>query len=131
MPERDKVRRMLPDSDLVRGIWSSIRDLGDVHGVLEEAMANTMPKIWRGRVFRAGDQHASGQSVSGVLLAHNAETISSSKAQHRLGKLVDRVRFEKYVASLDQLPETTPQRGTGDPQGEKEMRGLAKVRQRN
>ena len=39
----DKVRRELPDSDLVRRIWNSIRDLRDVHGVPEEAMANIVP----------------------------------------------------------------------------------------
>ena len=63
-----------------------------------------------------------------VLPAHDAETISSSKAQHRLGKLVNRVGCERYVASLDQLPEKTPQRGTGDPQENKETRIVAKAR---
>ena len=66
-----------------------------------------------------------------VLPAHVAETISSSKAQHRLGKLVNRVRYERYVSSRDQLPETKLQRGTGDSQGEKGTRGLAKARQRS
>ena len=69
-------------------------------------MANAVPENWRDRAFRAGEQCASGQSVADVLPAHDAETISSSKAQHRLGKLVNRVRYERYVASLDQLPET-------------------------
>ena len=31
----EKVRRELPDSDLVRCIWKSVRDLRDVHGVSE------------------------------------------------------------------------------------------------
>ena len=88
-----------------------------------------MPESWRDRAFRAGEQGASGQSVSDVLPAHDAETISSSKTQRRLGKLVNRVRCERYVASLDQLPETRPQRETGDSQGKKETRGLAKARQ--
>ena len=44
---RNKVRRELPDSDLVRRIWNSIRDLRDVHGVPEEAMANVVPESWR------------------------------------------------------------------------------------
>ena len=127
----NKVRRELPDSDLVRRIWNSVRDLRDVHGVLEEAMANMVPKSWRGRAFRAGEQGASEQSVADVLPAHEAETISSSKAQHRLGKLGTRVRYERYASSLDQLPETRPQRDTGDSQGEKETRDLAKARQRS
>ena len=64
-----------------------------------------------------------------MLPAHDAETISSSKAQHR--KLVNRVRCEKYVSSLDQLPETRPKRDTGDSQDEEETRDLAKARQRS
>ena len=122
----DKVRRELPDSGLVRRIWNSVRDLRDVHGVSEEARANIVPESWRDRAFRSGEQGASGQSVADALPTHDAETISSSKAQNRLGNLVNRVRYERYVASLDELPKTRPQRETGDPQGEKETRGLAK-----
>ena len=128
---RDNVRRALPASDVVRRIWNSIRDLRDVHGVSEEAMANVVPESWRDRAFRAGEQGSSGQSVADALPAHGAETISSSKAQHRLGKLVNRVRYERYFASLDPLPETRSERETGDSQGENETRGLVMARQRS
>ena len=127
----NKVWRELPDSDLVRRTWNSIRDLCDVHGVSEEAMANIVPESCRDRAFRAGQQGASGQSVADVLPAHDAETISSSKAQHKQGKLVNRVRYEGYVTALDQLPETRPQRDAGDSQGGKETRDLPKVRSRS
>ena len=127
----EKVRRGLPDSDLVRRIWKSIRDLRDVHGVSEEAMATIVPESWRDRAFRAGEQSASGQSIIEVLPAHGAETTSSSKAQYRLGKMVNRVRYDRYVTCVEQLPETNPPRGTGDPLVEKEMRGFAKARQRS
>ena len=127
----NKVRRELPDSDLVWRTWNSVRDLRDVHWVSEEAMANIVPESWRDRAFRAGEQSASGQSIADVLPAHDAETISSSKAQHRLGKLVNRVHYERYVSSLDQLPETRPQRDTSGSQGEKETRDLTRARQRS
>ena len=110
----NKVRRKLPDSDLVWCIWNSVRDLRDVHGVSEQAMANIVPESWWDRAFGAGEQGASGQSIADVLPAHDAETISSSKAQHRLGKLVNRVHYERCVSSLDQLPETRPQRDTSE-----------------
>ena len=128
----NKVRRELPDSDLVRCIWNSGRDLSDVRGVSEEAMANIVLESWRDRaILRAGEQGAPGQPVADVLPAHDAETISSSKTQHRLGKLVNRVYYERYASSLDQLPETRPQRDTSETQGEKETRDLAKARQRS
>ena len=127
----EKVRRGLADSDLVRRIWRSVRDLRDVHRGSEEAMANIVPESWCGRAFRPGEQDTSGQSIAEVLPAHDAETTSSSKAQYRLGKPVNRVRYHRFAAYLEQLPETPPPRGTGDPNGEKEMRGFAKARQRS
>ena len=127
----DTVRRELPDYDLVRRIWHNVRDLHDVHGVSEEAMASIVPESLRDIPFRAGNQDTSGQPVEEVLPAHDAETISSGKAQHRLGKLTNRVRYDRYLASIDELPETRRQQGTGDLQGEKETRGLAKARQRS
>ena len=83
------------------------------------------------RAFGGGEHGDSEHSVAGVLPAHNAENTCASKAQQRLGKLVNRVRCERHVASLDQVPHTTPQRGTGDPQVEKATKGLATTRQRN
>ena len=127
----DKVRRELPNFELVRGIWNSVRDLRGVHGFSEETMASVVPESWRDRAFRAEDQSASGQAIADVSDAHDAETISSSKTQHRLSKLVNRVRYETYDASLDQLPETRPQLEIGDSQVEKETRGLAKARQKS
>lgn len=42
---------------------------------------------------------------------------------------MNRVRYDKYVAYLEKLPETTPPRGMGYPHGEKETKGFAKARQ--
>ena len=56
----EKVWRRIPDSDLVCGIWKSIRELRDDHGVSEEAMATVVPESWRDRAFRAGEHGASG-----------------------------------------------------------------------
>ena len=48
----EKVRRRLPDLNLVHRIWRSVRDLRDVHGVSEEALTNIVPESWRDRAFR-------------------------------------------------------------------------------
>ena len=85
----EKVRRELPNSDLVRRIWSSVKGLRGIHGVSEEAMANVVPKSWRNRGFRANEERASSQSGREVFPAHDGETISSHKAQHKLGQQVN------------------------------------------
>ena len=91
-------------------------------------MANIVSESGRDRAFRALEQDTSRQSIAEELPAHDAEMTSSSKDQYRLGKRVDRVRYDRYVACQEKLPETTPPRGTGDPYG-KETRGFAKARQ--
>ena len=85
----DKVAMELFDYDLVRRIWN--RDLGDLHRVSEEAVANSVPKSWRDRAFIVGKQAISCGSVE-VLPAHDVGTISFSKEQHRRGKLVNKSR---------------------------------------
>ena len=92
-------------------------------------MANIVPGRWLDRTFLPGQQDTSGQSIAEVLPAHDAETTSSSKALHRLEKVVNRVRYDVYVESLEYLPETTTPLSTGDTNGEKETRGFAKARQ--
>ena len=50
-------------------------------------MANVVPETWRDRAFRANEKRASWQSDDvEVLPAHDGETISSHKAQNKLGK---------------------------------------------
>ena len=56
---QEEVRRGLPDSDLARRMWRSVRDLRDMPGVSEEATANIVPESWRDRAFRPGDQGTS------------------------------------------------------------------------
>ena len=91
-PLGENVRRELLNSDLVRRIWSSVRDLRDINGESEEAMANMVPESWRNRAFRANMEGGSGYDVE-VLPGHDAQTISSHKAQHKLGQQINRVRY--------------------------------------
>ena len=80
-------------------------------------MANVVPKSWRNRTFRANEERASWQSGVEVLPAHEGETISSHKAQQ-----VNRVRYQRYVASLDQLPEEAGPSDSNDVFGESRQR---------
>ena len=50
-----------------------------------------VPESWRNRAFRVNEDRASWQSDVEVLPAHDGETISSHKAQHKLGQQVNRV----------------------------------------
>ena len=53
----------LPDSDVVRGISKSVRDLRDVHGVSEEAMAYIVPGGWRDKPFEQENKVPQGSRL--------------------------------------------------------------------
>ena len=91
----DKVRRNLPESELVTSIWEGIRGLRDNGGVTEEDMGNVASRGWRDRAFRPEEVSASGNSDRKLLAAHDAEITNSPKAQEKLGKQVNRVRGER------------------------------------
>ena len=58
-PLGEGIRRELPNSDFVRHMWSSVRDLRDIHGVSEQTTANVVPGSWRNRAFRANEEISS------------------------------------------------------------------------
>ena len=123
-PLGEKVRRELPNSDLACRIWSSVRDFRDIHGVSEETMANVVPESWRNRAFRTNELRASWQSDV-EMSSHDGETISSHKAQHKLGQQVNGTNG--YVASLDQFSEEAGPSGSNDVFGRIEIRDLSQA----
>ena len=100
----EKLRKNLPESELVTRIWQRLRGLRDGGGATEEEMGDVGPRGWKDRGFRREDLGASGNSDRDVLAAHDAETINSHKAHKKLGKQVNRVHYDRNVTSLDELP---------------------------
>ena len=127
----EKVRRNLPGSELVTSIWEGVRGLRDDGGVTEEEMGKVLTRGWRDRAFRPEEVSASGNSDREVLAAHDAVTTNSLKAQKKLGKQINRVRYDRYVTSLDGLPTHARPLEEVGPFGESETRECAKARQRS
>ena len=127
----EKVRRHLPGSQLVTSIWEGVRGLRDDGGVTEEEMGEVVPRGWRDGAFRPEEVSESGNSDREVLAAHDAETTNSHKAQKKLGKQANRVRYDRHVTSLDGLPSHARAPEEVGPFGERETRECAKARQRS
>ena len=109
----EKVRGNVPGSELVTSILEGVRGLRDDGGVTEE-MGEVVPRGWRDRSFRPEELSASGSSDREVLAAHDAETTNSYKAQNKIRKQVNMVRYDRYVTSLDELPtDARPPEGIG------------------
>ena len=64
-----------------------------------------------------------------ALATHYA--VTTRKAQHKLGELVNQGRHAAHTGSLDQLPETARPPGPDDPLGGRETKMLAKARHRS
>ena len=127
----DKVRRNLPESELVTSIWEGIRGLRDNGGVTEEDMGNVASRGWRDRAFRPEEVSASGNSDREVLAARDAETINSHQAQKTFGKQANLVRYDRYVTPLDERSiHPLPPEQIG-PFGESQTSECAKARKRN
>ena len=121
----NKVGRELPDADLVRRTWNSVRDLRDVHGVSEEAMENIVPESWRDRAFRAGEQGAPGQSLQAYCL-HTTPKLSAPAKRS-----IDLVNWStEYVIRGTSLRWTrSPRRGPSETQRTSRQEGDARLGQ--
>ena len=94
-------------------------------------MGEVVPRDWKDRAFHPEEVSASGNSDREVLAAHGAETTNSHKAQKKLGKQVNRVRYDRYLTSLDGLPTHARRPEEVCPFGESEKpHECAKARQR-
>ena len=107
-----------------------MRGLRDDGRVTEEEVRKVVAKGGRDRPFRSEEVSKSGNSDREVLAAHDAET-ELPQSPEKLGKQVNRVRYDRYVTSLDGLPTHARPLEEVGPFGESETRGCAKARQRS
>eukprot|EP00904_Undaria_pinnatifida_P003430 jgi/Undpi1/13088/HiC_scaffold_8.g02750.m1 len=108
----NKVRRNLPDSDLVWRIWNSVRDLRDAHGVSEEAMANILPETRPQRdisesqgeketrdLARARQRSQSGSGATAFLRARPVDSASTIPASEFVTAVSRFLGIEDFLAA--------------------------------
>ena len=59
------------------------------------------------------------------LAAHDGESTTPRKAQHKLGKVINQVQLDKFMESLDSLPEEIVPPTVDDPFGGSESKDVA------
>ena len=91
-------------------------------------MAGIVPESWLEWGLRSEGDQAPRTPEADILAAHDTVTTNSTKAQHKLGKLVNQGRHAAHTPFLDQLPETSHPQGPGDPLRRFETKALAKAR---
>ena len=94
-------------------------------------MAGIVPESWLEWGLGAEGDQAPRTPEADILAAHDTVTTNSTKAQHKLGKLVNQGRHAAHTSLLDQLPEMSYPQGPGDPLGGCGTKALAKARYRS
>ncbi|CAB1101457.1 ABC [Ectocarpus sp. CCAP 1310/34] len=65
------------------------------------------------------------------LAAHDGESTTPRKAQHKLGKAVNKIQLEKFMESLEHLPQEAVPPTRDNPYGGQEARNMAYARTRS
>ena len=124
-PLGGRLRRVLPESNIIYQLGGSLRELRGTWGVTKEAMAGIVPESWVAWVLGADGDLASRAPEADMMAAHDAVTTSSRNAQQKLGKLVTQGSHASHGALLEQLPETARPPGPDAPLGGGETKVFA------
>ena len=89
-PVGDRVRRGLPESRIIARLGGRLWEIRDTWGVTKEEMAGIVPESWSEWGLGAEGDTALRPLKVDILAAHDAVTTNSRKAQHHLGKLVNK-----------------------------------------
>ena len=110
-------------------IWEGARGLRDDGGFTEE-MGEVVPRGWKDRAFRPEEVSASGNWIE-KCWRHTTPRSPTPTKPRKTRKQVNRVRYDRYLTSLDGLPtHARPPEEVG-PFEEIEPRECAKARQRS
>ena len=83
------MRRRIPESSMITQLGGSLREIRDTWGVSKEAMAGIVSESWPEWGLGAEGDQAPRTPEADMLAAHDAFTTNSTKAQQKLGKLVN------------------------------------------
>ena len=130
-PLGESVKDSISRTALVERMGEAIQELHQEHGVSEEGLKGVLPSSWVRWALEPQGENGSRQPTVEELAAHDGESTTPRKAQHKLGKVVNKIQLEKFMASLDHLPEEAVPPTREHPFGGSEGKELALARVRS
>ena len=110
----------------------TINELRHEHGASEETLKGVFPPSWVAwAIEQPGENGMRQPTVVAELAAHDGESTTTRKAQHKLGKAVSKIKLDTFMEPLGNLPEEGYPPTQDDPYGGRETTkdmALAKVR---
>ena len=84
----------------------TINELRHEHGASEETLKGVFPPSWVAwAIEQPGENGMRQPTVVAELAAHDGESTTTRKAQHKLGKAANKIRLDNFMESLHNLPE--------------------------
>ena len=84
----------------------AIKELHQEHGVSEEGLQGVLPPSWVAWALDPpGENGRRQRTVAELAAAYDGESTTPRKAQHKLGKVVNKIKLENFTESLEHLPE--------------------------
>jgi len=130
-PLGESVKNRLPGTNLVHRIGDSIRHIHHTFDLSENVLKNIIPPSW---VSWSLEPHPGGTPRNPTIVelaAHDGETTTSRKAQHKIGKILSGVNHKRFIESLDNLPSEPRPPSPTDPFSGIESKEQAQARVRS
>lgn len=125
------MQEKMPSTMLVKRMGETIKELNQEHGLSEEDLKRMVPPSWVSWALEQPGENSRRLPTVGELAAHDGESTTPRKAQHKLGKAINKVQLERFMESLESLPAEAEPPTPRDPFGGMESRDMAKARVRS
>ncbi|CAB1116596.1 unnamed protein product [Ectocarpus sp. CCAP 1310/34] len=130
-PLGESVRVRIPGTVLVERMGDAIKELNQEHAISVEILKGIIPPSWVEWALEPTGETGRRQPTVAELAAHDGESTTPRKAQHKLGKAINKIQLEKFMESLEHLPQEAVPPTRDNPYGGQEARNMAYARTRS
>ena len=97
--------KIMPDTVLVERMGEALRTVHGELGLSEDVLKEVVPPSWVEWALEQSGETGRRKPTVAELAAHDGESTTPRKAQHKLGKAVNKKQLERFMESLEQLPQ--------------------------
>ena len=130
-PLGDSVKNKIPDTVLVERMGDAIKEVHTEYGLSEDVLKGVVPPSWVDWALEQSGGNGRRRPTVAELAAHDGESTTPRKAQHKLGKAVNKKQLERFMESLEQLPQEAVPPNQENPFGGTESQSMALARVRS
>ena len=97
--------KIIPDTVLVERMGEALRTVHGELGLSEDVLKGVAPPLWVAWTLEQPGENGRRRPTMAELAAHDGESTTPRKAQHKLGKAANKKQLERFMEFLEQLPQ--------------------------